>query len=123
MATTPTSLTYAERESLRAELAAFVGYSFLLGNDDVADVVRTAAYGFHAAYPQYEGHWDGPEWKVVRIRSRVVTKMGVAFEAGDVTIARREGVDWFTSQQPRWVAYSWRNAIDTAVGYEVEVVR
>lgn len=82
-------------------------------SDQTIDIqgVRTAivdqANAAHRQYPQYAGHWDGPEWRVVRVTRRVETKMGVAFEAGDVTIGNPDA-DHF------W-AYSFRNNIDTAV--------
>lgn len=71
------------------------------------DVIR-AAEEAHARYPQYRGHWRGPEWKLVLVRRTVRTKMGVAFERGDVTVARPDPC------HPCYVtAYSLRNAVDT----------
>jgi len=61
----------------------------------------------NAQWPQYRGHWDGPEWIVVQIHQRVSTKLGVAFERGDYAIAKKGEFGW--------VAYSDRNAIDTHI--------
>ena len=65
----------------------------------------------HAQYPQYRGHWDGPEWILVRFKKAIKTKMGLAFERGDVTVARadRGGDSKYIT------AYSFRNRIDTSV--------
>lgn len=35
-------------------------------------------------YPQYAGHWDGPEWILVEITTDVRTKLGRAFFAGEL---------------------------------------
>src|SRR5262245_39123519 len=75
------------------------------------EVVRTAEV-VHLKYPQYEGHWRTPDWRPVRLKKRVRSKMGVAFEPGDVTVARR-----YEREGPLGgiLAYSFRNRIDTAV--------
>jgi hypothetical protein len=80
-------------------------------------------------YPQYEGHWDG--WRVAEITRRVRTKLGVAFEAGDLVLVAPEThteripprdpfeaaslpyEDWPTKEFAS--AYSRRNGITTAV--------
>lgn len=82
--------------------------------------VAAAAEQQHADHPQYRGHWDGDEWQPVRLTRRVTTKMGVAFEAGDVTLAR-----WTPDTDDTVAtAYSFRNRVDTSVRYtDVEVVR
>ena len=66
------------------------------------------AQAAHAQWPQYAGHWQGSEWVLVEITRRVVTKGGVAFEPGDITIARPPL--WIGGD---WTAYSLRNRIDT----------
>lgn len=75
-------------------------------------IVEQAALA-HAEYPQYDGHWDGPEWFLVKFTRRVRTKSGVAFEPGDVSIARspEDGDEYPT-------AYSLRNKIDTSVDWD-----
>lgn len=75
--------------------------------------VIAAAEEAHASLPQYEGHWSTGEWFLVRFTRRVRTKMGVAFERGDVTIAHAP------RYRDQWddcpTAYSLRNEIDTSV--------
>ncbi len=76
------------------------------------DIIDQAAAD-HAQHPQYQGHWDGEDWYMVVFTKRVTTKMGIAFEAGDVTIAHgpagEDEYDTFPT------AYSLRNKIDTSV--------
>jgi len=65
------------------------------------------------------GHWQN--WRLVEITGRVETKMGVAFEPGDVVLckpaaAARLAVDMV----PSVTCYSHRNGIDTQVpGHKV----
>lgn len=84
-----------------------------------ATIVAQAAER-HAPYPQYAAHWDGPEWQLVTITKRVKTKLGVAFEPGDVTLARADRGDGYPHPKG-WtflMAYSVRNGIDTSVRVE-----
>ena len=75
------------------------------------EYVKAQAEVEHRRYPQYEGHWSGPEWRVARITRDVRTKMGPSFVAGDVTIVRSD-----EEGDPRWVtAYSTRTKIDTSI--------
>jgi hypothetical protein len=65
----------------------------------------------HKGYEQYAGHWDGEKWQLGRIRRRVNTKSGVAFEPDDVVLWCDE-----RDQDKRCLTvYSVRNAVDTAV--------
>jgi hypothetical protein len=74
------------------------------------DIIRQAEAA-HLAYPQYRGHWRGSEWKLVLLRRDIRTKMGLAFERGDVTISRP------AQDHPGYVdAYSTRNNVDTRIG-------
>jgi hypothetical protein len=66
----------------------------------------------NAQWPQYKGHWRGDEWVLVKIKRRIRTKLGVAFEKGDVTIAKR---DESVEHKGFFTAYSLRNKIDTSV--------
>ena len=68
----------------------------------------------HAHYPQYDGHWSGPGWVLVKIGRKVRTKMGDAFEMADVTLAH-PSEPMPGDDREFWTAYSIRNAIDTAV--------
>jgi hypothetical protein len=87
----------------------------------VSKGVRDDAARKHAQYPQYEGHWDGDEWIVVRLKRNVSTKMGLAFEKGELTIAKAVENDEHLTDG--WFAYSLKNGIDTWVRKEwVEVV-
>jgi hypothetical protein len=93
----------------------------------VSKGVREEAARKHAQYPQYEGHWDGDEWYVVRLKRAVRTKMGQAFEKGELTIARdlddRERVGDRSQGSDSVCAYSLSNGIDTWVRREwVEVL-
>lgn len=71
------------------------------------DVVRAAEQA-HAGHPQFRGHWRGPEWKLVLLRRAIHTKLGTAFERGDVTIAKAAEPGYLT-------AYSVRNEADTRI--------
>jgi hypothetical protein len=74
-----------------------------------AERVRRNAAQSHTQYPQYEGHWDS--WKPVEVLRRVVTKAGVAFEKGDVSI-----VEPLSSITGEFVTvYSFRNGVDTSI--------
>lgn len=74
--------------------------------------LRMAAEADNAAYPQYAGHWDG--WGVCRVKRRVTTKMGVAFEKGDLAICRPSIFDPETGKRTITL-YSARNAVDTGI--------
>lgn len=105
-----------------AEEARMPASTVLLREEIVAE-----AQARHAQYPQYEGHWTGDEWVVVRVTKTIRTKMGVAFEQGDLSIARREtrtervaprGAFLPYEQWPEKefaTVYSRRNGIDTSV--------
>lgn len=73
--------------------------------------IITLADARHAQYPQYVGHWDGGEWQIGVIHRRVRTKLGVAFEAGDVVLWR----DQRDEENSYLTAYSVRNEVDTAI--------
>lgn len=67
----------------------------------------------NAAYPQYAGHWDG--WRVAEITRTVRTKLGVAFEPGDLVLVSPEVTQEVFMSEPYTTAYSRRNRINTAV--------
>lgn len=77
----------------------------------VAAQVRAVAATAHAAYPQYNGYWDGAEWRLVRIRRNVRTKAGVAFCKGDYTLLRHAEY----ADGPSETAYSIRNQCNTGL--------
>lgn len=62
-------------------------------------------------YEQYNGHWA--EFAPIRIVRKVRTKMGVAFEAGDITLGKWETCEWDNTK--RIVAFSFRNCVDTVI--------
>lgn len=82
--------------------------------EGVRQTVGRFADEAHRIYPQYAGHWGG--WTLARMRARVVTKMGVAFEGGDVVLARpNQFRDWAWPIGATATAYSVRNGIDTEI--------
>lgn len=75
-----------------------------------------------AQYPQYRGHFDN--YVLVRVRKRIRTKMGVAFEAGEVSIANpaeRINTDAPAFGKRKAYAGPWitvwsaRNSVDTSI--------
>lgn len=85
-------------------------------------ISKAIAHERHIKYPQYKGHWSG--WVLVRIKRRVVTKAGEAFAAGDYSHARKDEHSWQLAVGSRWVVYSHRNGVDTALaGPDVELVQ
>lgn len=76
-----------------------------------ADLIAKAEADM-AAWPQYTGHFRG--YKLARAKRRVETKMGVAFEAGEVVIAVAAAFQ-FPGQPASVTAYSARNKCDTGL--------
>jgi len=74
-------------------------------------LIVSIADALHSQYPQYKGHWDGPEWKLGRINRSVTTKLGVAFEAGDVILYK----DGSELGGQSFTAFSIRNNVDTVI--------
>lgn len=73
-----------------------------------ADIIRQANED-HAQDPQFRGHWEGPEWRLVLVRRRISTRKGDAFLKGEITIAR-------SSPRPGFMeAYSLNMKADTEV--------
>jgi hypothetical protein len=95
--------------------------------DKLATFRRAEAESAHAQYPQYAGHWNG--WRIAEITRTVRTKLGVAFEVGDLVLVSPEVredkvaprgrnefadyADWPIKQFA--TAYSYRNGCDTAI--------
>lgn len=65
-------------------------------------------------FPQYDGHFD--QYRLVRITRQFKTKMGVAFEEGDIAIAKPYRCNWDNTL--RVCAFSFRNVCDTIVNSE-----
>lgn len=62
-------------------------------------------------YPQYNGYWDSDEWQPCIVKRDVITKMGEAFKAGDITLVKTFNFCGAFSQ----TAFSFRNACLTAI--------
>ena len=70
-----------------------------------------------AQYPQYKGHFD-IGWQLAVIKNDVRTKMGLAFEKGEVIIAKTENglcAPWFNPI--RILGWSVKNRIATSVNH------
>lgn len=67
-------------------------------------------------WPQYKGHFDN--YVLVTVTKRIKTKMGVAFEKGDMAIAV-PAIKPHITTDPTWrrfrTVYSFRNQIDTSI--------
>lgn len=82
------------------------------------NLIVAAADEAHEMYPQYAGHWNGPEWQLGEVARQVRTKSGVAFRRGDIVIFRER-----TEEELRAIpetagfvtAYSVRNGVDTSI--------
>lgn len=70
----------------------------------------------NAKYPQYRGHFDN--YVLVRVKRRVKTKLGVAFEKNDIAIADPE-----VRENGFRIVYSNMNGVDTSVNErDIEVL-
>jgi hypothetical protein len=77
------------------------------------DTLRGMAAAQVAEYPQYIGHFDA--YTLVRIKRPIRTKLGLAFDAGEVAIAA-PGAAPILGGGPRFrTVWSLRNRIDTSV--------
>lgn len=84
------------------------------------DLLKNHAASTMSRYPQYAGHFDN--YRMVRIKRDVRTKMGLAFRAGEIAIAAptaRLGIPG-----ERFVTvWSFSNQIDTSVrAHDVEEI-
>jgi hypothetical protein len=92
---------------------------------NLKNAIRERANSDNAQWLQYKGHWDGPEWVLVKVTRRVKTKMGVAFEKGEIALARKTPQEPDSANlspatraeinKPSWTVYSVRNRVDTKV--------
>jgi hypothetical protein len=71
----------------------------------------------NAMWPQYKGHWSGPEWTLFVVRKDVKTKLGLAFKLGDIVLGKEHGLieSGPYEGQISYTCYSSRNKIDTAL--------
>jgi hypothetical protein len=112
--TDPRSVRRAEQQDEINAIGASMRGADPVGWYRYAALIRGFAYASVAEHTQYAGHWDGAEWRVVRVRRTVKTKLGVAFKVGDVTIAKRGGSAADVAGNFD-TAYSLRNGADTSV--------
>jgi hypothetical protein len=91
-----------------------------------ADLREQAETDLATHYPQYRKHWNG--WRVVEVTRRVPTKLGLAFEAGELVLcspdthtekvapSRRSLLPYEQWQDVEFVTcYSRRNTCDTMI--------
>jgi hypothetical protein len=76
----------------------------------IRELLIARAQNNHKHLKQYDGLYAS--YKLVRITRKVVTKMGLAFEHNEVTIAKRDTDPLF----PAVCAYSFKNRVDTGIG-------
>jgi hypothetical protein len=77
--------------------------------------LRATAAAQVTQYPQYRGHFTG--YRLVRVKSDVKTKMGLAFARGEFAIAteKRDERPDLPSSGRYVTVWSRRNQIDTSV--------
>ncbi len=96
-----------EREQLLVNKAfAVMGYRFTMR------LIKRLAAERHAHLPQYAGHWDGDEWRLVKLTQRVAGKGGVRFEPGDIALGK---VEYGMGSRSGYTAYSMRGMVDCSV--------
>lgn len=81
-----------------------------------AEAARQHAIHYSAPYPQYDGAFD--DMVPVRVTRRVRTKMGVAFRAGDVSVAEPDVEPADEWSGPSRTVWSVRNGIKTLIAAE-----
>lgn len=81
------------------------------GADTALDFIRDNARSAHRLYPQYEGEFDGAEWRLGRMRRGVATKGGERFAAGDVVMFKAPFDGWDYAVSRHATAYSVRGGI------------
>lgn len=83
----------------------------------IREMIVTTAAEKHAAYPQYEGHWSGEEWQLGIVGEAIRTKLGLAFDAGDVVLYKLTSAQEMVqgSDGAFVTAYSVRNGVGTRI--------
>lgn len=89
---------YAQQCAIQEE----VNHLFLSSNLTLSKVVEIAEEA-NREFPQYNGYFRSPDWRLVIFARVVETKLGVAFEVGDVTLGRKRPLS------PSWECWSIRN--------------
>jgi hypothetical protein len=84
---------------------------------EILAAIQAAAAQKHAAYPQYQGYWEGPQWRLGLIAKPTKTKLGLAFAAGDIILYKRHEQPRFPGDEPGKFssAYSVRNGCMTSI--------
>jgi len=95
------------KDDLDFELTILPSAPAFLSNEAKLRCLKRLAARNHRQYPQYDGHWDGPEWVLVKVTRTIRTKMGVAFKRGETALGRPSGMGW--------TVYSVSNRCNTAV--------
>ncbi len=107
--------TTTKTETARKETAAMTTASTL--SPSALEIVRLSLIGAAAsqmaAYPQYAGHFDG--YQVARATKTVKTKMGLAWNKGELLIYKTESRDIGRGPEICFTAYSVRNRCDTGI--------
>lgn len=77
--------------------------------------LRATAIAQVAQYPQYRNHFD--DYRLVRIKHDVKTKMGLAFARGEFAIAteKKDEIPGLPSSGRFVTVWSRRNQVDTSV--------
>lgn len=82
-------------------------------------MIVEAADEAHAAFGQYEGYWSGEEWQLGMITRATRTRLGLAFDAGDVVLYKLTTAQEMVqgSDGAFVTAYSMRNGVNTRVAH------
>jgi hypothetical protein len=110
-ATAVLSLTAQERKARDADQHEV---NVLKKAQDKLAISKAIAQERHIKLPQYKGHWQ--DTVLVQVQRTVTTKAGTAFVAGDFSHARKDPHSWQIASGARWIVYSHRNGVDTALG-------
>lgn len=84
----------------------------MINVDEIREILKTAAAGQVAQYPQYRGHFD--DYVLVRARKTIKTKMGQAFVKDELAIAYpviydQERIDRHGRVKPYQTIVVWSN--------------
>lgn len=80
-------------------------------NDAVLRALINQARNDKAQFPQYRTHFDG--YSLVKVTRKIKTKLGTAFEAGDLAIMSNHPYHRIDPAQV--TVYSFRNRTDTSI--------
>jgi hypothetical protein len=104
----------SEIRARRVQAADLIDVAKYLPKADAFAALKADAEKAHAQYPQYNGFWDG--YRLGRVKKTIKTKMGVAFEPGDLAMIGAFKADPIDPSLNNCVAvYSNRNSCDTVI--------